>query len=46
MQPFVSRQDVDFFLHLEMHLRGAAGARELKPASGEVSRFLALSVPF
>lgn len=32
LQPFVSREDVDFFLHLEMHLRGAAGAREHKPA--------------
>ncbi len=30
LQPFLSREDVDFFTHLEMHLRGAAGAREQK----------------
>jgi len=30
LQPFVSRQDVDFFMHLEMHLRGTYGARENK----------------
>jgi len=30
LQAFVSREDVDFFTHLEMHLRGASGARESK----------------
>lgn len=34
LQPFVSREDVDFFTHLEMHLRGAAGAREV-PKKGK-----------
>jgi splicing factor 3B subunit 3 len=35
MQPFVSRQDVDFFMHLEMHLRGASGAREVRDSKDE-----------
>ena len=34
LQAFVSREDVDFFTHLEMHLRGANGAREAKPKDG------------
>lgn len=34
LQSFVSREDIDFFTHLEMHLRGAAGAREAKPKEG------------
>ena len=34
LQAFVSREDVDFFLRLEMHLRGAWGAREPKPKEG------------
>jgi len=33
LQPFVSREDIDFFTHLEMHLRGGSGARE--PKKGE-----------
>ena len=34
LQAFASREDVDFFTHLEMHLRGAGGAREAKKDEG------------
>ena len=45
LQPFVSREDVDFFTHLEMHLRGSAGAREVKKASKDGSNAVSFDHP-